>query len=249
MQVFSFARHVFSRHCIIIQITAAIPEFEDDIVVVYLETLDTALPVLIRLHGNGHAKNEPLLYHANSIWHAFVMTCYMLQKINIRATIISAILAAIVFCVPASIYINRASYRDTWLLYLGSFLFFVVIWVHTMIDSSRRKHNESTVAMVFASHVVTIAGIILSCLACFILLLLMVPGYLQPGTPEKILTGEPANSLIDKTDGLSFDIFFAATFINFSVGSFTGIVLPFALKRNQARDKRKPTPFHQQGAK
>jgi amino acid transporter len=173
----------------------------------------------------------------------------MLQKVNIRATIITALIAAVLFCVPAAIYISKASYRATWLLYLGSFLFFITIWVHTMMDSHRRKDNESTVALVFASHVATIAGIVLCCITCFILLTLMVPGYLQPGTPGKVLTGEPANSLVDKTDGLSFDIFFAATFINFSVGSFTGIVLPFALKRNQTRDRRRPTPFHHKGVK
>lgn len=179
----------------------------------------------------------------------FVIAKGMLQKVNIRATIITAIIAALVFCVPASIYISRASYRDTWLLYLGSFLFFITIWVHTMMDSLRRKNNESTVALIFASHMATIAGIILSCLACFILLTVMVPGYLQPGMADKVLTGEPANTIIDKTDGMSLDIFMAATIINFSVGSFAGIVLPFYMKRNQTRDRRRPTPFHNKGMK
>jgi hypothetical protein len=173
----------------------------------------------------------------------------MFQKVNIRATIIAAITGAIMFCVPVAIYISQATYRATWLLYLGSFLFFIVMWVHTMLDSKHRRNNESTVALVFASHTATIAGIILSCIICFLLLVMMVPGYLHPGEADKVLTGEPANTIIDKTDGLSFDIFFAATFINFSVGSFTGIVLPFYMKRNQTRDRRKPTPFHQEGAK
>ena len=173
----------------------------------------------------------------------------MLQKVNIRSTIIAAILGAIVFCVPVAIYISQATYRSTWLLYLGSFLFFIVMWVHTMLDSQNRKNNESTVALVFASHMATIAGIVLSCLVCFLLLVIMVPGYLQPGEADKVLTGEPANTIIDKTDGMSLDIFMAATIINFSVGSFAGIVLPFYMKRNQTRDKRSPTPFHNKGAK
>lgn len=173
----------------------------------------------------------------------------MLEKVNIRATIIAAIIGAVVFCIPVTIYISQATYRATWLLYLGSFLFFIVMWVHTMLDSLHRKNNESTVALVFASHMATIAGIILSCLICFLLLVIMVPGYLQPGTAGKVLTGEPANTLIDKTNGMSLDIFMAATIINFSVGSFAGIVLPFYMKRNQTRDRRRPTPFHNKGIK
>ena len=171
----------------------------------------------------------------------------MFQKVNIRATLTAAFIAALLFCIPAFIYISKASYRASWLLYLGSFLFFATIWIHTMIDSNKRKDNESTVVLVFASHMATIAGIILCCLGCFIMLLILVPGYLQPGVPGKVLTGEPANTLVDKTGGLSIYVFMAATIINFAVGSFTGIILPFYMKRNQARDKRRPTPLHQHG--
>lgn len=176
------------------------------------------------------------------------LACYcgrksMFKKVDFKSTIISAVIAAVLFCVPVVAYISSASYRQSWLLYLGSFLFLIVIWVHTMLDNKKRDMNESTVAMVFASHMATIAGVIVSCLLCFILLVLLVPGYLEPGTADKTLVGEPANIVQDKTDGLSLDVFIAATIINFSVGSFAGIILPFYTKRNQTKDPRQPTPL------
>ena len=125
----------------------------------------------------------------------------------------------------------------------------IVIWVHTMLDSKKRDNNESTVALVFASHMAVLVGIIVACIICFLLLSIMVPGYLSSSHPEKTLVDEPVNIIHDKTEGLSFIVFMAATVVNFSVGSFTSIVLPFYLKKNQTRDPRIPTPLHNRGGK
>jgi hypothetical protein len=173
----------------------------------------------------------------------------MFRKIDFKSSIISATIAAVLFCIPVYIFIQRADYRESWLLYMGSFLFFIVMWIHTLHDSKKRQDNESTVALVFASHVVTIMGIVIAAFLSFLLLVMLVPGYLDSGMAEKQLTNEPVNIIHDKTDGLSFEVFFAATIINFSVGSFTGIVLPFYTKRNQVTDKKDPAPLHQRGAK
>ena len=172
----------------------------------------------------------------------------LLRKVNIRSTLVAGGIAGILFCIPVFFYITYAEYRDAWLLYLGSFLFFLTIWIHTLSDSRRRSHNESTVALIFASHMATLTGIAVACIISFVLLSAMIPGYLTSGVPDKTLTGEPTSLVLDKTNGLSFQVFLAATFINFSVGSFSGIILPFAAKRNQKQDQKDPAPLHQHGA-
>jgi hypothetical protein len=171
----------------------------------------------------------------------------MFKKVNIGATIMTGITAGVLFSIPVFFYIQSARYLDSWLLYLGSFLFLAVIAVHTYRDNISRGKNESTVALVFASHMATLTGIVCACILSFTMLWAMVPGYLESGVAEKTLTGEPVNTIRDKTDGLSIDVFMAATLINFSVGSIVGIVLPFYTKRNQTKDSREPTPFHQKG--
>jgi len=172
----------------------------------------------------------------------------MFKKLNIRYTVIAGSIAGILFCIPAFIYIRSANYEKSWLLYMGSFLFMIAIWIHTMLESKRRENNESTIALVFASHAATIVGIVVSCILSFLLLSLFVPGYLSSSHP-KTLTEEPVNIIHDKTEGLSFSVFMAATAVNFSVGFFTAIVLPFILKKNQTRDSRVPTPLHNRGSK
>src|ERR1044071_2045407 len=100
----------------------------------------------------------------------------MFKKINWRRTVLFAAIAAILFCIPVYIYIYDAQYSKSWLLYMGSFLFFITIWIHTMQDSAKRGNSESTVALVFASHVTVITGIIMSVILCFLLLSVFVPG-------------------------------------------------------------------------
>lgn len=171
----------------------------------------------------------------------------MLKKIDLRSTLITAVIAAALFCIPVFIYIRDARFKESGLLYIGSFLFLFTIGAHTLRDSRKRAQNESTVALVFASHAATIAGVVLAVFFSLVLLVLLVPGYLGSGVPAKVLPDEPANIIRDKTNGLSFQVFMAATVINFSVGSFASIILPFYSKRNQTKDSREPTPLHQHG--
>jgi cytochrome bd-type quinol oxidase subunit 1 len=121
--------------------------------------------------------------------------------------------------------------------------------VYTLRENKRRGENESTTAMVFACHVTTIVAIVIICVICFFLLSIMIPGYLSAGDAEKHLMQKPDNIITDKTGGLSFNVWMSATIVNFAVGSFTGIILPFSSKQNQTRDDRDPTPFHQRRAR
>ena len=173
----------------------------------------------------------------------------MLKEINVYRTIVSGLIAALAFSIPVYFFISDDKYSDSWLLYVGSFLFMIVIGVHTIRESNLRKENESTLALAFFSHVTTITGILFSVLFSFILLSLLVPGYLNAGNADQLLKGEPVNTIKDKTDGLSFEVFFAATVINFSVGSFTGIIFPFYSNRSQESDPKGPSPLHQYGVK
>ncbi len=172
----------------------------------------------------------------------------MFRKINVYRTIVSGFIAALAFSIPVYFFISDDKYSDSWLLFVGSFLFMIVIGVHTVRESKRRE-NESMLALAFLSHATTITGILISVLFSFILLSLLVPGYLDAGNADRLLNGEPVNTIWDKTDGLSFEVFFAATVINFSVGSFTGIILPFYSKRSNADDPKGSSPLQHYGVK
>src|SRR5215207_7734061 len=131
----------------------------------------------------------------------------MFRKIDWKSTLTAAAIAAVLFCIPAFFYIQKAVFAQSWLLFLGSVLFFFAMAMHTVAENKKRGGNESTVALVFEAHVTTICGIIIACIICFILLMIMVPGFLSFGSTSHALTGEPPNAIgetIDKSHGLSF---------------------------------------------
>lgn len=167
----------------------------------------------------------------------------MFKRINFPNSFRSGFIAALLFIIPVFFCLKDPSYGSTWLIYLGSFLFLIVIVCHTLFFNKVRGENANTVTMVFASHMVTLIGVLFSCLFAFLLLSVMIPGYLSAGPAEKATHNTPANEIFDKTNGLSFRIFMGASIINFAVGSFAGIIFPFSAKRNQKKDSGEPYPL------
>lgn len=167
----------------------------------------------------------------------------MFRAFNLARNLTFGAIAAILFCIPVFFYIRQASYKESWLLYVGTMLFFAVIVLYNLRFNQLRNNNANTVTHSFASHITTAIGVIISCLICFILLSVMIPGYLGSGPAAKVDTTAPPNTVADKTNGLSFHVFIAATIFNFSFGSFAGIMLPFTIKKNQKNDSGEPYPL------
>jgi hypothetical protein len=159
------------------------------------------------------------------------------KKIHWQHYLGYAIAAAIVYAVPIIFYLKQASYTNAWLLYLGNFFFLFVITAFLFSFNSRRNQDASTVTMLTAGHITTAMGVVIACFLCFILLLIMVPGIFNGGNADKMLADAPANTVKDKTGGMSFMIFANAVFGNVVAGSFVSIVFPFVLKKNQKNEK------------
>ena len=156
---------------------------------------------------------------------------------NPKPYLIYGLLAAVVYCIPVTIFLFNPEFSQGWLLYLGNLLFLFVIVAFLFAFNRKRSENASTMAMLAAGHITTVCGIVISCLLAFILFLIMVPGYLGAGTTDKVLTGQPANTVDDKTRGLSFMVFATAIIGNIAAGSFVSIIFPFALKADQTRER------------
>ena len=148
-----------------------------------------------------------------------------------------AVGAAILYCIPVVIYLNRANFTQAWLLYIGNFLFLITIVAFLFSFNNRRSENASTMSMLTAGHITTVAGIVICCILCFILLSVLVPGYLHAGAAEKVMRNAPANTVQDKTNGLSAMLFMNAIIGNVIAGSASSIIFPFSLKRDQTKEK------------
>jgi hypothetical protein len=161
----------------------------------------------------------------------------MFKSLDFALTIKTAAIAALAFAVPVFFYIRDTRYAESWLLYLGSFLFFVVIGIHTLFFNHGIKGNTNTMATIFESEIVTIMGIVIAVVLSLILLSIMVPGYLF-GHAGRIAPDSPANTIHDKTNGLSFRILAGAVLINFAFGSFAATMFSFTIKQGNERDSK-----------
>lgn len=167
----------------------------------------------------------------------------MFKKIDLLSNVRNGVIAGLIFGIGVFFYIRETTYSHTWLVYLGSFLFFIMIVIDVMLFNRRSGSNANTVTMVFSSHVTTLVGVVVASLVSFILLAIMVPGYLDNGPTGKVAPDAPINAIHDKTNGLSFRIFIAATIFNFAFGSFASILFPFSIKRNQTKESGEPYPL------
>lgn len=161
----------------------------------------------------------------------------MFKGIRVRPYIVHSLVAALVYCVPLIFFLRSSDYTQAWLLYLGNFLFLLVIMYFLFVFNARREENAGTLVMLTASTITTVMGTIMSVILGLILLSIFVPGLFASGTPDKVLVNEPANTVNDKTHGLIFMVLANSIIGNISCGLFVAIIFPFALKGDQRREK------------
>lgn len=145
-----------------------------------------------------------------------------------------AVISTVFYCTCVLFYCKDATFTETWLLFAGNGLFLIIISASLFSFNNQRKRNASTVSMLAAGHITTLSAILVSCLVCFIILLIYVPGFL--GTPHRLLQHEPVNIVRGKTNGLVFIIYMSTIVGNFAAGSAASILFSFTLKSNQTKE-------------
>jgi heme/copper-type cytochrome/quinol oxidase subunit 2 len=161
----------------------------------------------------------------------------MFQKIHLPTNLLFGAIAAIAYCIPMFYFVHTSSYSESWVLYLGNFLFMIAIGAYMAVLNRRKAENANTHLAVFSGHVTTVIGIVISCIVCFIALSIYVPGLLSSDTTGKVLEQSPAQAQNGRTEGLVLLLFMNAIIGNVSAGSFVSIIMPYTMKRNQTRER------------
>jgi cobalamin synthase len=145
-------------------------------------------------------------------------------------------IAALLYIIPVWYYLYEASYRNGWVVYIGSIFFMFVIMLYSFKLSRRKPEYKSSWMMIVAAHSAVMAGIILSVVLTFCLCLLYIPGFLTGHSPSDFLQYAPAG-LNNKNIDTVMQVFVPATIENFGAGGFMAVLGPYVFKRNQTRDK------------
>jgi hypothetical protein len=150
---------------------------------------------------------------------------------------IFGLIAAMFYSAAAFVFIQKAVYTESWVLYVGNFAFMVVIACFLFYVSNLKDNNSSTLSLIVSGEKTVLVGMVAAALLSFILLVILVHGLLGTGTPGKVITEKPANTITDRTNGLDFMLIMNALIGNFVTGSFVSVMLPASLKRNQKTEK------------
>lgn len=147
------------------------------------------------------------------------------------------LMAAVCYAIAVAVFIEKAKYADTWVLYVGNFVFMAVIVGFLFYISSLANFNSATIPLMASAEKTVLIGVFFSCILSFVLLCILVPHILGQGPPSTAMSGNPVNRTTNQTNGLVFMIFINGIIGNIVTGSFVSILFPVSIKRNQKTEK------------
>lgn len=146
-------------------------------------------------------------------------------------------MAALLYLIPLFFYLTNNRYENSYYLYIGNALFFLVIFYYNMRLLYRPYDKSRAVSMLMSGHLTTICGVILSVVAATLLMIAFQPGLFTPKPSDAILSDTPANAEVIRPSGWLFMIYINAIICNFGAGALISIMVSYAGKRNQTKDK------------
>ena len=162
----------------------------------------------------------------------------MFKKEYLFSYIKTAIVAAFVYAIPMIAFVKSSNYNNTYYLYIGNFLYLIVIAFFVYSLNSRRSENASSQTMRAAGHIATVFGIILSCIVAFIALMIFIPDIFSSGMSDSVLANAPSQTGTGKTHGLVLMLFMNTIIGNFCGGSIASILVPITARKNQTKDNK-----------
>lgn len=156
----------------------------------------------------------------------------MIFKIINNRKLIFATFAAIAYMLVLVFFFSYPDFKQIWTLYVGNFLFGIIVAIYLVKYNNKRNESASVYSMIKAGHVITLMGIVISCLA-IALMLLFAKVTFQSGELSGKLASAPSQMKGEKTNGLLFILFADAIIGNIAAGSFVSLLFPFSLTRLQ----------------
>lgn len=145
-------------------------------------------------------------------------------------------LAGLAYAIPVLIYLSIASYYYSAMLFIGCILFMFVVLLYSLKLTKRRPEYKSTWTMILAGHMVVLTGIVVSVLLSFLLCLVYIPGFMSGQSDNSFLAGSP-EAVNNRNMSTIMLIAMTAILVNFGVGGVINIIVSYAAKLNQTKDK------------
>ncbi|MEO9033149.1 MAG: hypothetical protein ABI285_07885 [Ginsengibacter sp.] len=145
----------------------------------------------------------------------------MLNKSSLVYLSRFAIIPAVLYSLPVIFFLKDRRFSDTWLLYVGSALFLCCIFAFGIMFGGKIGNAPDHA---YNGFVVTILGVIFSCILILLLSLIITPEVFHFGSGNDALQQTPAAISKSGTHGLLFILLANAIIINFCGGIFSTVM-------------------------
>lgn len=129
--------------------------------------------------------------------------------------------ASILYSIPLIFFLKDRRFSDTWLLYLGSAIFLMCLFVFgTMYTGKKNKEAYKN----YNGFTVTILGVIFSCILILLLTLFLAPDVFGLGSANSVLKQTPPAIATTGNQGILFVMLADALIVNFCAGMFAAVM-------------------------
>jgi ABC-type Fe3+-siderophore transport system permease subunit len=135
-----------------------------------------------------------------------------------------AIAGSILYCITAIIFFNNAEFSNLWILYVGNFIFMILIFFSVIAINKRFGENASLSSLLIPGIKVTLISIAITC--AILIIISFADKRIQ-------LQEAPVNIVKDKSNGLRSILFMDAILVNFFVGLFAAFITSVIIQQNQ----------------
>jgi len=147
----------------------------------------------------------------------------------------NAILAALLFTIPAAMFLFSSSYSNVWLLYIGNILFSaIVLWA--VIRVNHRVHDRASIRSMFSVGIkIMFYGLLIASVLCLIMLSVQS----SMVSASTAIDESPTQAGSDTRGDLVITLFTNTVLINAVLGTLASLLGSSVAKGNQKTEQGK----------
>lgn len=137
--------------------------------------------------------------------------------------------SALLYNIPAGIFIYDYSYTQSYFLFIGNLLFGIGIAIFIWLLNNKNSNSKSAGYLIAAGHITALAGILFAAVVIFVLLLIMAPELFHAAAPgTEHIRHSPAQLMGNRS--IITIMLFSVVAGNIIAGSFISILFSFTIK-------------------
>ena len=159
------------------------------------------------------------------------------DKRHLKEYLLFGSLAAGIYMVPVVIFLSKHNYQSLYYLFMGCAFFMAAIFYYVYRLLYAPYDEKRAVSMLIAGHMATLTGILIASLSVIIAMLLFESNMFAYVPPQQVLAGAAPQDQPGQPGYLLMMMLATAIIGNFATGSFISLIVSYAGKRDQTRDK------------